>query len=160
MKKLTILLICFIAGTQLFGQLSPHLKILVNANNTVAPPFSGTYHTYHDIVPELTGQGVQLFNIQMNNFAIPPIGTSTIGPLTYGKFVWDGISDIDIDSGMVLGTGWTPPTDHNFYFPLIPGNYSGIPGRQNTIPEQIIRADILLNQCYLMTLPVGINIRI
>lgn len=131
MKKLIVLLLFLTTkGNHLYAQAnstSPsHLKMLVNSNNTVVLPFTGSYFTYPDIAPNLTGSGIHLFHISMDSTA--EIKLSGM-PMFYGKFRWEGgVNEIGIDSGMAISSGWTPNINGpNAPYYTIPGGNSGIP---------------------------------
>lgn len=125
-KSICLFLFPIIAGSQLFAQVTPsHLKMIVNSDNTVSPPYNDSFHTYSDIIPGLTGPGIQLFDISMDSTA--KIKLSTKIPVFYSKFRWEGgISEIGMDSGMAMGTGWVPNINNPPSHP-IPGAHSGIP---------------------------------
>ncbi len=98
----TILIIFFSTIVARAQFSSSNMGIIMNSNNTQAPPYVGATKIYPDIVPELAGEGVELFNFSMNPFGHT---TTSYWPRVYSKFRFNGLSDIGIDSGMVLSTG-------------------------------------------------------
>ena len=129
MKKLTILyLLLTITGNPLLAQVNPsHLKMIINSDNTIFPPYAGSCLIYTDLIPGLTGSGIQLFNISMDSTARIKLGGEF--PVFYSKFRWEGgINEIGIDSGIAIGSGYVPNINNEplIYHP-IPGPASGIP---------------------------------
>ena len=98
-----------------------------NYINPITPgTYFGPYYHIGDLLPGLTVPGdMDLFQVQMSLYGGQEYNISF--PINYGKFFFDGASDIGIDTGLVLSSGRVLFLSVPVWWSNDPGTYPGIP---------------------------------
>ncbi|HRP89171.1 MAG TPA: choice-of-anchor L domain-containing protein [Edaphocola sp.] len=132
MKKIIIavffLLFSIASWSQWIKESTSNLKIEFFLNYIPITDSTANWYlprpTITDIVPIIQGEGIQISNIS-NSPYINLTSAMAPNPLTIAKFFFNGSSDIDIDTGIVLNTGFLTQFNTQFLAP-IPAQRGGI----------------------------------